>query len=67
MIGRLQLEKQELQVRKKSRLDSTKSILEEEPHWPKVVKPGPENPLGSRAIYLSMPGYLLHGTNKPWG
>ena len=44
-----------------------KSILEEEPHWPKVVKPGPENPLGSRAIYLSMPGYLLHGTNKPWG
>ena len=43
------------------------SILEEEPHWPKVVKPGPENPLGSRAIYLSMPGYLLHGTNKPWG
>ena len=43
------------------------SILEEEPHWPKVVKPGPENPLGNRAIYLSMPGYLLHGTNKPWG
>lgn len=43
------------------------SILEEEPHWPNVVKPGPKNPLGSRAIYLSMPGYLLHGTNKPWG
>ena len=43
------------------------SILEEEPHWPPVVKPGPKNPLGTRAIYLSMPGYLLHGTNKPWG
>ncbi len=43
------------------------SILEEEPHWPKVVKPGPDNPLGNRAIYLSMTGYLLHGTNKPWG
>ncbi len=43
------------------------SIMKEEPHWPKVVKPGPDNPLGSRAIYLSMPGYLLHGTNKPWG
>ncbi len=43
------------------------SILEEEPHWPKVVKPGPDNPLGTRAIYLSIPGYLLHGTNKPWG
>jgi L,D-transpeptidase ErfK/SrfK len=44
-----------------------KSILEEEPDWPKVVKPGPDNPLGTRAIYFSMPGYLLHGTNKPWG
>ncbi len=44
-----------------------KSILEEEPHWPKVVKPGPDNPLGTRAIYLSIPGYLMHGTNKPWG
>ena len=44
-----------------------KSILQEEPHWPKVVKPGPDNPLGTRAIYLSIPGYLLHGTNKPWG
>lgn len=43
------------------------SILKEEPYWPPVVKPGPDNPLGSRAIYLSMPGYLLHGTNKPWG
>ena len=44
-----------------------KSILEEEPDWPNVVKPGPDNPLGTRAIYFSMPGYLLHGTNKPWG
>lgn len=34
---------------------------------PKVVKPGPDNPLGTHAIYLSMPGYLLHGTNKPYG
>ena len=32
-----------------------------------MVKPGPDNPLGTRAIYFSMPGYLLHGTNKPWG
>ena len=30
-------------------------------------KTWPKNPLGTRAIYLSMPGYLLHGTNKPWG
>jgi L,D-transpeptidase ErfK/SrfK len=34
---------------------------------PPVVPPGPDNPLGSHAIYLSMSGYLLHGTNKPYG
>jgi L,D-transpeptidase ErfK/SrfK len=34
---------------------------------PEVVPPGPENPLGNRAIYLGMNGYLLHGTNKPYG
>ena len=34
---------------------------------PEVVEPGPGNPLGEYAIYLSMSGYLLHGTNKPYG
>jgi L,D-transpeptidase ErfK/SrfK len=34
---------------------------------PSVVPPGPDNPLGRHAIGLSMPGYLLHGTNKPAG
>lgn len=34
---------------------------------PAVVPPGPENPLGEYAIYLGMPGYLIHGTNKPYG
>jgi L,D-transpeptidase ErfK/SrfK len=34
---------------------------------PSVVPPGPDNPLGNRAIYLGMNGYLLHGTNKPYG
>jgi L,D-transpeptidase ErfK/SrfK len=29
------------------------------------VPPGPDNPLGNRAIHLSMPGYLVHGTNRP--
>ena len=28
---------------------------------------GEDNPLGNRAIYLSMPSYLIHGTNKPYG
>jgi L,D-transpeptidase ErfK/SrfK len=34
---------------------------------PAVVPPGPDNPLGEYAIYLDMPGYLVHGTNKPSG
>jgi len=34
---------------------------------PSVVEPGPDNPLGSFALKLSMPGYLIHGTNKPSG
>jgi L,D-transpeptidase ErfK/SrfK len=34
---------------------------------PSVVGPGPDNPLGNRAFYLTWPGYLIHGTNKPAG
>jgi L,D-transpeptidase ErfK/SrfK len=34
---------------------------------PEVVPPGPNNPLGTHAVYLDMNGYLLHGTNKPYG
>ena len=34
---------------------------------PRVVPPGPENPLGSRALRLGLPGYLIHGTNRPAG
>lgn len=34
---------------------------------PAVVQAGPDNPLGLYAIYLSKNGYLIHGTNKPWG
>ena len=32
---------------------------------PEKVPPGPKNPLGEYAMYLSRPGYLVHGTNKP--
>jgi L,D-transpeptidase ErfK/SrfK len=32
---------------------------------PKKVPPGPQNPLGEYAFYLSQSGYLIHGTNKP--
>ena len=32
---------------------------------PAEVPPGPQNPLGEYALYLSKSGYLIHGTNKP--
>ncbi len=32
---------------------------------PAAVLPGPQNPLGEYALYLSAPSYLIHGTNKP--
>lgn len=34
---------------------------------PAVVPPGPDNPLGQFAMRLGLPGYLIHGTNKPYG
>jgi L,D-transpeptidase ErfK/SrfK len=34
---------------------------------PAQVPPGPDNPLGSRVLQLGLPGYLIHGTNKPAG
>ena len=33
----------------------------------KVVPPGPDNPLGEYALRLGLPGYLIHGTNRPAG
>ena len=32
---------------------------------PAEIPPGPQNPLGECALYLSKTGYLIHGTNKP--
>lgn len=34
---------------------------------PKRVPGGPDNPLGRHALYLDLPGYLIHGTNKRFG
>jgi L,D-transpeptidase ErfK/SrfK len=34
---------------------------------PKVVGPGPDNPLGAYALRLGLKGYLIHGTDKPYG
>jgi len=32
---------------------------------PATIPPGPQNPLGEYALYLSAQSYLIHGTNKP--
>jgi L,D-transpeptidase ErfK/SrfK len=34
---------------------------------PSVIPAGPENPLGTRVLKLNIPGYLIHGTNQPYG
>ncbi|OCX67134.1 hypothetical protein BFP70_02950 [Thioclava sp. SK-1] len=51
-------------VRKKIGPDwtPTKSMLERDPslHY---MPPGPDNPLGTHAMYLSWPAYIIHGTH----
>lgn len=34
---------------------------------PKIVPPGPDNPLGDYKMSLALSGYLIHGTNVPEG
>lgn len=43
------------------------SIRKEHPELPKVVPPGPDNPMGSHALRLSGGKILIHGTDVPWG
>lgn len=43
------------------------SILKQRNDLQPVVPPGPDNPLGSRALHLSGNDILIHGTNRPWG
>lgn len=43
------------------------SIRKEKPDLPLAVRAGPNNPLGQYALYFDWPGYLVHGTNMPWG
>ncbi len=33
------------------------------PEWPAFVPPGPDNPLGTHALYLSWKYYRIHGTH----
>ncbi|MFY9237662.1 MAG: L,D-transpeptidase [Roseovarius sp.] len=41
----------------------TPSMLERNPDWPPFVGPGPDNPLGTHALYLSWTYYRIHGTH----
>lgn len=34
---------------------------------PAYVAPGPDNPLGKYALRMTLPSYLIHGTNKQYG
>lgn len=45
----------------------TERMLAEDPELKPVYPPGPDNPLGTRALYLADTLYRIHGTNKPWG
>lgn len=41
----------------------TPSMLKRNPEWPKFIEPGPNNPLGTHALYLSWTYYRIHGTH----
>ena len=41
----------------------TRKMRERDPELPEFVPPGPDNPLGSHALYLSWPSYRIHGTS----
>ncbi|WP_282607407.1 L,D-transpeptidase family protein [Pelagibius sp. Alg239-R121] len=43
------------------------SIRQENPDLPEIVPPGPQNPLGNHALNLAWTGYIIHGTNRPYG
>ena len=45
----------------------TARMRKEDPELPASVPPGPDNPLGSHALYLGWPTYAIHGTNRPFG
>lgn len=41
----------------------TPAMLERNPEWPDYIEPGPDNPLGSHALYLSWQYFRIHGTH----
>jgi L,D-transpeptidase ErfK/SrfK len=43
------------------------SARADDPTLASEVPPGPDNPLGTHALYLGWASYLIHGTNEPFG
>lgn len=41
----------------------TASMLKRNPELPEYIAPGPDNPLGTHALYLSWTYYRIHGTH----
>jgi len=41
----------------------TPNMRKRNPEWPSYVPPGPDNPLGTHALYLSWKYYRIHGTH----
>lgn len=41
----------------------TANMRKRDPSLPVFMEAGPDNPLGSHALYLSWPAYLIHGTH----
>ena len=41
----------------------TPAMQKRNPEWPDYVAPGPDNPLGTHALYLSWQYYRIHGTH----
>ncbi|MBX2834102.1 MAG: L,D-transpeptidase family protein [Micavibrio sp.] len=45
----------------------TERMRREDPKLKEVYYQGPDNPMGTHALYLGIPLYAIHGTNKPFG
>ncbi|WP_408057651.1 L,D-transpeptidase [Tritonibacter aquimaris] len=41
----------------------TPNMRKRNPEWPPYIPPGPDNPLGTHALYLSWKYYRIHGTH----
>jgi lipoprotein-anchoring transpeptidase ErfK/SrfK len=41
-------------------------MIRRQPHLPRYMRGGPDNPLGARAMYLGSTLYRIHGSNEPW-